>query len=349
MVEEVDPVYVPVLKWRKGEKLALRNLPDQLQKSIIPLIELVNDEGDDPEDLPNDISKFWRRTAYLDVRYRPKNFARRALDNIVSNNQDIDIIPVVSLNSQQIIMEGIKNVVGAYNNGFALRIIIKQDLDFSLFIEEVKLKLKYFAVAKDKIDLIVDFGYLEGKTQTYKTVLEKIADVISFDDWRNVIVAAGSFPPNLEGFRPNEDNLLNRTELELWKKNKTICGRNIVYSDYTVRNPDNISKGFSRGSISVRYTLENDFQVFRGTQEDKPFKYLVHAMNIRELYSDAYSESYCWGDEAITEKANQLKRCLDSGTNPETYGEFSPGNSTGWVAWSVNHHITVVLKDNLRI
>ncbi len=349
MVEEVDPVYVPVLKWRKGEKLALRNLPDQLQKSIIPLIELVNDEGDDPEDLPNDISKFWRRTAYLDVRYRPKNFARRALDNIVSNNQDIDIIPVVSLNSQQIIREGIKNVVGAYNNGFALMIIIKQDLDFSLFIEEVKLKLKYFAIAKNKVDLIVDFGYLEGKTQTYKTVLEKIADTISFDDWRNVIVAAGSFPPNLEGFRPNEDNLLNRTELELWKKNKTICGRNIVYSDYTVRNPDNISKGFSRGSISVRYTLENDFQVFRGTQEDKPFKYLVHAMNIRELYSDAYSESYCWGDEAITEKANQLKRCLDSGTNPETYGEFSPGNSTGWVAWSVNHHITVVLKDNLRI
>lgn len=347
MVEEVNPVYVPVLKWRKGEKLALSNLPDRLQKLIIPLIELVNDEGDNPEDLPNDISKFWRRTAYLDVRHRPKSFARRALDNIVSNNQNIDIIPVVSLDSQQIIMEGIKNVVGAYNNGFALRIIINQDLDFSLLIKEVNLKLKYFAVAKDKVDLIVDFGYLEGKTQTYKTVLEKIADTISFDDWRNVIFAAGNFPPSLEEFRPNEDNRLNRTELELWKKNKTICGRNIVYSDYTVRNPDNISKGFSRGSISVRYTLENDFQVFRGTQEDKPFKYLVHAMNIRELYSDAYSESYCWGDEAITEKANQLKRCLDSGTNPETYGGFSPGNSTAWVAWSVNHHIAVVLKDNL--
>lgn len=349
MVEEVDPVYVPVLKWRKGEKLALRNLPDRLQKLIIPLIELVNDEGDNPEDLSNDISKFWHRTAYLDVRYRPKNFARRALDNIVSNNQDIDIIPVVSLDSQQIIMEGIKNVVGAYNNGFALRIIVNQDLDFSLFIEEVKLKLKYFAIAKDKIDLIVDFEYLEGKTQAYKTVLEKIADIISFDDWRNVIVAAGNFPPSLEEFRPNEDNQLNRTELELWKKNKTICGRNIVYSDYTVRNPDNISKGFSRGSISVRYTLENDFQVFRGTQEDKPFKYLVHAMNIRELYSDTYSESYCWGDEAITERANQLKRCLDSGANPETYGRFSPGNSTDWVAWSVNHHITVVLKSNLQV
>lgn len=349
MVEEVNPVYVPVLKWRKGEKLALKNLPDQLQKSIIPLIELVNDEGDNPEDLPNDISKFWRRTAYLDVRHRPKNFALRALDNVVSNNQNIDIIPVVSLDSQQIIMEGIKNIVGIYNNGFALRIIVNQDLDFSLLIKEVGLKLKYFAIAKDKIDLIVDFGYLESNTQTYKTVLKKITDIISFDNWRNVIVAAGNFPLSLKEFRPNGDNLLNRTELELWKKNKTICGRNIVYSDYTVRNPDNIIKGFSRGSTSVRYTLENNFQVFRGTQEDKPFKYLVHAMNIRALYSDIYPESYCWGDEAITDKANQLEECLNSGIDPETYEKFSTGNPTDWVAWSVNHHITVVLKSNLQV
>lgn len=349
MVEEVNPVYVPVLKWRKGEKLALKNLPNQLQKSIIPLIELVNDEGDNPEDLPNDISKFWHRTAYLDVRHRPKNFARIALDNIVSNYQNKDIIPVVSLDSPQIIMEGIKNVVGIYNNGFALRIIVNQDLDFSLLIKEINLKLKFFAVAKDKIDLIVDFGYLESNTQTYKTVLKKIADIISFDNWRNVIVAAGNFPLSLKEFRPNGDNLLNRTELELWKKNKTICGRNIVYSDYTVRNPDNIIKGFSRGSTSVRYTLENNFQVFRGTQEDKPFKYLVHAMNIRALYSDIYPESYCWGDEAITDKANQLEECLNSGIDPEIYEKFSTGNPTDWVAWSVNHHITVVLKSNLQV
>ena len=349
MVEKVNPVYVPVLKWRKGEKLALKNLPDQLQKSIIPLIELVNDEGDNPEDLPNDISKFWHRTAYLDVRYRPKNFARRALDNVASNNQNIDIIPVVSLDSQQIIMEGIKNVVGIYNNGFALRLIVDQDLDFSLLIKEVDLKLNYFAIAKDKIDLIVDFGYLESKAQTYKTVLKKNADSISFDSWRNVIVAAGNFPLSLKEFRPNEVNLLNRTELELWKKNKTMRDRNIVYSDYTVRNPDNIIKGFSRGSASIRYTLENNFQVFRGTQEDKQFKYLVHAMNIRALYSDIYPESYCWGDEAIAERANQLEKCLNDGFDPEAYEGFSPGSPTDWVAWSVNHHITVVLKSNLQV
>ena len=64
MVDEVKPVYVPALKWRQGEKLALKNLSDRLKSSIIPLIELVNDEGDNPEDLSNDLFAFWSgRTA----------------------------------------------------------------------------------------------------------------------------------------------------------------------------------------------------------------------------------------------------------------------------------------------
>lgn len=347
MVEETKPIYIPALKWRKGEKLALKNLSNQLKGSIIPLIELVNDEGDNPEDLSNDLSKFWNRTAYLDVRHRPKNSARRALDNVVYNTQNIDIIPVTSLDSPQIVMEGIKDVVGIYNNGLALRVVISQDLDFSLLVKEVSFILEYFVITKDKIDLIIDFGYLKGKQQIYQTVLEDIANSISLDNWRNVIVTAGSFPSDLEEFQPNGDNILKRTELELWKKNRTMHGRDIVYSDYTTRHPDNITKGL-RGSKSVRYTLENDFQILRGRRDDKPFKYLVHAMNIKMLYSDIYPKSYCWGDEAITEKANQLEECLNSGIDPETYEKFSTGSPTDWVAWSVNHHITVVLKSNLQ-
>ena len=349
MVDEVKPVYVPTLKWRQGEKLALKNLPDRLKSSIIPLIELVNDEGDNPEDLSNDLSTFWSKTAYLDVHYRPQRFARPALNNVTSHNQNIDIIPVVRLDSPQIVIEGVKNVAGIYNNGFALRIIANQDIDFSLLSEDVRLMLERLAGSKDKVDLIVDFGYLEAETQLYQTTLENIANSISLNDWRRVIVAAGSFPPSLNDFRPNEDNLLKRIELELWQKNQSKHGRELIYSDYTVRNPDNIVKGFSRGSVSVRYTLENDFQIFRGTREDKSFKYLVHAMNIKALYSDKYPENYCWGDEMIVEKANQLEKCLSDGADPEAYDGFLPGGAKDWVALSINHHMTIVLKSNLQV
>ena len=132
MVDEVKPVYVPALKWRQGEKLALKNLSDRLKGSIIPLIELVNDEGDNPEDLSKDLSAFWNRTAYLDVHHRPQHFARTALNNVAEYNKNIDIIPVVRLDSPQIVIEGVKNVAGMYDNGFALRIIANQGIDFSL-------------------------------------------------------------------------------------------------------------------------------------------------------------------------------------------------------------------------
>ncbi len=348
MVDEVEPVYVPALKWRQGEKLALKNLSDRLKSSIIPLIELVNDEGDNPEDLSNDLSAFWSKTAYLDVHYRPQHFARTALNNVANHTQNIDIIPVARLDSPQIVIEGIKSVAGMHNNGFALRIMATQDIDFSMLAEDVRLMLKRLSTSKDRVDLVVDFGYLEGKIQTYQATLESVASAISFDDWRRVIVVAGNFPPSLQDFRPNEDNLLKRSELELWQKNKVTGGRELIYSDYTIRYPENVTKGL-RGSKSVRYTLENDFQVFRGTREDKSFKYLVHAMNIKALYSDKYPESHCWGDEVIVEKANQLEKCLSDGVDPETYDGFSPGGAKDWVALSINHHMTVVLKSNLQV
>ena len=348
MVDEVKPVYIPALKWRQGEKLALKNLSDRLKNSIIPLIELVNDEGDNPEDLSNDLSAFWNKTAYLDVHYRPQHFARTALNNVATHTQNIDIIPVARLDSPQIVIEGIKSVAGMHNNGFALRIMATQDIDFSMLTEDVRLMLERLSAPKDRVDLMIDFGYLESKTQTYQTTLESVASAISFDSWRRVVVVAGNFPPSLQDFRPNEDNLLKRSELELWQKNRVTGGRELIYSDYTIRYPDNVTKGL-RGSKSVRYTLENDFQVFRGTREDKSFKYLVHAMNIKALYSDKYPESYCWGDEIIAEKANQLEKCLSDGVDPETYDGFSPGGAKDWVAWSINHHMTVVLKSNLQV
>ena len=167
MVDEVKPVYVPALKWRQGEKLALKNLSDRLKSSIIPLIELVNDEGDNPEDLSNDLFAFWSgRTAYLDVRHRPDHFAHRALNNIASHTQKIDIIPVVRLDSPQIIIEGIKSVAGMHNNGFALRIIPNQDIDFSILTEEVELTLNQLSTSRAKVDLMIDFGYLKNQTQT---------------------------------------------------------------------------------------------------------------------------------------------------------------------------------------
>lgn len=347
MVDQPNVIYVPALKWRQGEKIALKNIDERLKSFVMPLIELVNDEGDNPDDLSRDLFTYWQRTAYLDVHYRPTRFGRPALDNIAHHTQGVDIIPVIRLNSPQIIIDGVKTVAGMYGNGFAIRIVVGPDLDFGLLQKEVSLIMDQFSTPIDKVDIIVDFGHI-NKKPGYATALERVKNNLALSNWRRIIICAGTFPSSLLSFRPNEDNFLDRLELALWRDHGSSLGRESIYSDYTVRYPANIAKG-GVGSKSVRYALMDKFQVFRGLREDGTFKYLVHAANIRALYADSYPETYSWGDAFIKQKADQLQACLDAGIDPETYPDFSTGGPTDWVAASVNHHIAVVLKDDLKV
>ena len=348
MVKADDhPTYVPILKWRKGEKVALKNLDTRQRKSIIPLIELVNYEGDNLSDLSRDIHTHWSETAYLDVHHRPKAFALNALDAISNHVDGLDIIPVARLDTPQILLEGIKNVALMYNNGIAIRIEVHENIDYELARKEIDLILKQLSVPINKCDLVIDFGYLSD-TKSYKEIIDNVTEKIPLREWRRVVISAGVFPMDLGSFKPNEDNYLARSEWLLWLKYKHLFGREVIFSDYTVRGALYVQRG-NPGSVSIRYTLEDRYQVFRGKQQDKSFKYLVHSFNIRTLYGDQYTNRYSWGDSVVHEKATQLEDCLSSGFDPETYEDFSPGNAADWVAASVNHHINVVLKSNLGI
>lgn len=345
MVEPTKVKYVPILKWRQGEKVALKHLDTRLKDSIIPLIELVNDGGDSPDDLPKDLANHWPRTVYLDVYYRPNHFARTDLDSLAQYTQEVDVIPVIRLNSPPLVIDGIKQVMGMYNNGVAIRIAVNEGHNLELLKKELDLILAELNTQKDKYDLIIDFGYLT-EPKSYRKTLEQVAKIVSGSAWRRVIVASGMFPSSLTEFTPNADNFLPRAEWELWLKHKDALGIETIFSDYSVRNPGNVAKG-GLGSVSVRYTLTDRYQIFRGTLSDKFFKYLVHAYNIQTLYGEDYKDSYSWGDSIIHERAAQLKSALEAGYDPETYTGFRPGNKTDWVAVSVNHHIAVVLKENL--
>lgn len=347
----VDPglvKYVPVVKWRQGEKDALKHIDKDIKDNIAPLIELVNDEGDDPNELAKDISVHWRGLAYLDVYYR-RLFGPTALDVIINANEKlgIDIIPVVRLDSPSVVIDKIKEVALMQHNGFALRLEVNEVVDYSILekVDFIISQVSGGSTAKNKVDLIIDFGFIET-SRGCASVLKKISQHISMAEWRRVIISSGAFPQSLQQFKPDEDNFLDRLEIQLWRDNQTLGGRKVIFSDYTVRSPLNITKPGPKGSISVRYTLEDKYQIFRGAKSDPTFKYLAHAVNIRSLYGHNFGNNFSWGDETIDEKATQLMQCLELGYDPNQY-DFKPGRASDWVAVSVNHHISVVLKNNL--
>jgi Beta protein len=347
MVEDTSPIYVPAIKWRSGEKTALKQLDDKLKSQTFPLIELVNDEGDNPNDLALSIKSTWRSPAYLDVHHRPTHFGRTALNSVTQNIDGLDLIPVVRLNSPQLIIEGVKNVASMNYNGIAIRIEVSNIENYNLLQTEVDLIIEQMGNITEQIDLIIDFGFVD-KHKDCKTIINNLVKNLGFSRWRNIIMLSGAFPLSLSEYKPNEDNFLARTEYTLWRQCAPQIRGDVIFADYTVRNPNNISKG-QRGTISLRYTLEDRYQIFKGTLADKGFKYLVHALNARTLYGYMYSERYSWGDGYISEKATQLERCLENGYDPEKYSDFTPGNATDWIAATINHHIALIRKSNLKL
>lgn len=347
MVNENVPItYVPILKWKRGEKMALHNIDPLWRPKLIPLLELVNDEGDTPDQLSKDIKKYWREPAYLDVHYRSKTFALNALSNLARYPGDADIIPVIRLDTPDILLQGILAVWAAYHNGIALRLIIDETTDFELLDTELELLLKRLSTERSSVDLIIDFGYITNAT-SYSSYITRVSALPKLNDWNRLIIAGGTFPSDLSEFTPNEDNFLARSEWLLFKEHSSKISRETIYSDYTVRHPTYYAARPLSGSISVRYTLEDKIQILRGKQNDKNFKYMVHSLNITSLYDSEFPLLFSWADKYIHEKAQTFLSALEDGIDPETH-DFNPGGPADWVAVSVNHHMYVVLKRNVH-
>lgn len=341
--------YVPVVKWKGGEKLALKNLNQNLKNYTIPLIELVNDEGDTPDKLTDDIRKFWpdSNSAYVDIHYRGPKRGLGALSNILDFPNGVDIIPVVRTDTSLILHEVIKNIVLANRNGLAVRIVVKEDDDFEITSAEIEALLKALSQTKATSDLIIDFQYISASID-YSKIASSIASSIDLSQWRRVIVTAGVFPDYLTEFVPDADNFLDRSEWKLWNEFMHLFKRHTVFSDYTCRHPIFYPKPANRGSQSLRYSLDDKYQIFRGKIQDKTYKRLAHSLNEVSLYGDIYPRNFSWGDEFIHEKAEQFSNILMSGQDVET-ADIPAGSQEQWVAATVNHHIAVVLKRNLHI
>ena len=51
--------YVPILRWKGGEKLALRDLFPKDRSKITPLLEIPKDQAKAPKLLARELGQFW--------------------------------------------------------------------------------------------------------------------------------------------------------------------------------------------------------------------------------------------------------------------------------------------------
>lgn len=158
--------YVPILKSKDGELVALRQLDTNSISEVAPLIELQERSRDSLLNRTlNSIKNSWpiEQSFYLDIdkdyllsNGNSTNVYRSAINYLLENN--LKVIPVTGLSRSTDFNLMIRDILSCSNNGICIRM---QDSDWqnistiSSTIEELS---RSFSLENHDIDLILDYG-----------------------------------------------------------------------------------------------------------------------------------------------------------------------------------------------
>ncbi|MCZ8112999.1 MAG: hypothetical protein O9321_19275 [Rubrivivax sp.] len=338
--------YLPILKWKQGERIALQHLSGSQWDDVVPLIELMSvDAAPDalalkgalPEYLAK-IGKQFRKTfpddhpVAVDVRYVSPSYPKqvRLLSVVCGRLQKesgLELMPVLT-----------ESMVATET----------ADLPLLKDFTEVVLRVHMPGIAPGQIEELVDLMRSGGiKKRSVHLVIDQHSIVDAEPAARlaaakpyltaalvvgcsSVTVAGGSFPVNLVGFKQGQQDI-RRVEWLIWKSLAADPKyEGLRYSDYAVTNPalgPDLDPKTMNPSVAIRYAAKDFWRLFKagGFKKGKPNQY----MNLCQLllgdpvYKGA---AFSYGDE-----------CYDKAASA-TLGN---GNPSSWRRDATSHHLVL--------
>ena len=354
--------YVPAIKWKRGERIALEKLTVQQLEKITPLIEVQPIPFDHKEDefqksidehleqFGENLSAFWSperpvfvdaHTIFDDKRIDPEitlENGQTPLEYIVTDIESTNIkaVPVTYLHRLPTYHDSIKSCLQKYNRGLALRL---QKSDFENFIEferELSKWLTFNEINPSDVDIILDFEEIDPNKSSI--LLDEISLLITkfphLKSWRTFTILSTSMTPNLSHITTGTNSEMPRVEWEIYTNLlKRGLSRFPAYGDYNIGHPQWVDfdpTKMDRGA-NIKYTVDNKFLIFRGRGvRRRGFS------QMRQLCKDAINHpeysgrDFSFGDEYI----------YNCATDPH----FSTGNSETWVRVNVNHHLAFTIN-----
>jgi len=344
----MSTVYVPVLKLRSSEMKALQFLDIQVKEKIMPVIQILSDKIQD------------RKGDYLTGKLRElmgafsgSNMSFYADFEFVTNGeffiieeflklvtfQNIKFIPVLSfLKSFPAYRNLIRERYLQYGICLKFDEYKTKNLEINNFLNyfnEVVNKCKdFFQISESQIDIHLCLEELSGNES--KSLAKRIIDILTKIDngskFRRIFVSVGSFPKDLSEILVDTERILYRHEWDFWKSLQVLRNEfNLIYSDYgnihPIYDPD---QNGHIGSCSIKYTMEEDYLILRGTKPNKhpdaSGQYITKSLALvnNKIYD---GPAFSWGDYKILQVAQQTE---------------STGNASKWVQYTLNHHISKI-------
>jgi hypothetical protein len=338
--------YVPILKGKAGEFLALSKLDTVIKDSIIPLIELVpkpTTKGFEDHIISTlgYIQKNWEphRVIYVDgymiqdsgnlfTNIHPMKYI---FDELRSKN--FNILPVLNSNTGTDYKEIVKTIAKEENNGICIRVFRDSFDNIENFLVDC---LDFFEIEPSSVDLVIDLrdiGNLNN-LEIYSLTIETLNNLNFLSNWRNLILSGSSLPIDLVALKPDQIHILPRKEWIVWKKifENGKVERLPIFSDYAISHPmlSNYDSTYPNASASIRYTQEIEHYIYRGRgTRQKGFEQFFDLSESLINSSDYYGESHCAGDEYIKKCGTEKKK---------------PGSLQTWRWVGTNHHLTLVIN-----
>lgn len=338
--------YIPILRWKQGERRGLAQLQTAARVDVFPLFQLGGEQFRGPRGnnaqgvtpaivFANEVSQCWGTAPfYLDASALPHNSgaSHHSLVDIAAacRSAGLNMIPATMLGAPPNYQSAVQAVHAIDGRGTALRVDLAEFSSASGWTGMMPLPIS-------DTDLIADFRSSIGLVSAMgAAIISTFHALHNGPNWRSVTVSGTSIPADFSGYSAGI-HIINRAEWSLW--NSLSAGGlpyQLHYGDYATVSlaapPPGIAWGYP---INVKYTLPSAFLICRGVKTtgrgsiDMAPQLIGHANSIVTYHSRALI-SGCWADGFIDDVAS---------------GAESPGNLETWVRLSVNRHVERVRAD----
>lgn len=333
--------YVPVLRWKQAEWIALKTIEPKYKKFLTPLLEFP------PFKYGKLDKKIWDK-ALCDINTCWGNSPLFCDLKLLSNSPDLinilleiekqsrdlslSIIFVTNLNMPSTYQNALKNILKNDKRGVAIRIYPKDLVNRNL-ISELDNIIDILNINSDYIDVIIDHKLIDNlniKRPTINTILPDLSK------WRSLTFLSGAFPKDLTNFKPGQ-HLYPRFDWSAWTNEiEMMKGLRLPrFGDYTIQHSF-FSEPPSRAnfSASIRYTTFEHWVIMRGEgvfNNNGPgfAQYPANAQLLCER-NEFCGEGFSAGDKYIYDMGNGLYN--------------TPGSARTWLSAGINHHITFVVN-----
>lgn len=328
--------YIPVLRWKQAEWVALRELSSDQKSRITPLIEFTPPKfaklsTDKIRKLLGEVQRSWgKRSVFFDFNLLSLHLsvgALRIIDHL-ADNSDLSYIPVTGLTRTPDYQSEIREIIKKRKRvAFRIKVYEVRRENFQANIENL---LSTLNVNPRQVDLFIDYEIIGVNFLRFGDLC-RIIPFIS--DWATFSVLSGAFPRDLTLLRPGIHNLDRSDWLFWWTETESSLLRKPNFGDYTIQHPIYYPPpARANFSASIRYASSRYWVIMRGEgvfHENSP-GFAQYPANAQLLCGrgEFCGPEFSFGDNYIFEMGIQTEKV---------------GSARTWLTAGINHHIAFVI------